>query len=1021
MFRPISLALFLLMVVEQLCAQRDQPRPNRFIATDYNECSMGIKDSSGKWVVKPQYIMIYVLYNGDFEITDFDKHGIIDADGTVIIPMQYDRVVASFYCSNSFYTVELKNRYGVIGRNGKVIVPCYYREVTGNSDSTFSARTSFRQWYIFHRDGSRFKTPWKSWWCPQELDSGVYKAERERWFLRNKFGLFDDSGHVLLRRKYFEINAMVYPHTMVVASRKKRGYFSTNLDTLWPMVFDRSRSGYFYRTHGYYSWFYRYVTPDGVVQEIKNGKIGLINMKGDTLLPFAYDYARLIESLKGRSIWEITRGEESGIFDTGAGWIIPISITDLNTITDYYRDTDSSYVGLFTGRKNDKLGLETTTGEVIVPFAYESYTLRGSTYYFISPDSVQVLTFSNQETRHRLMMGSDTIPVFANRYSSDYFYDGFYDRNLPAGTIPDSGHFNITTKAPGWKLYYHPGHMNDTLRHTLTNAPVPLDKNKISDFPNEQLNACAFEIRTLKPLRTLPGDVGIYYQYTSLDFSAQPDTERFLIETIVEDSFTFYRVDHVEHTIADKQHQYFWSDDGLLLRDDDKILSDREYYRCSMHQRIPDSTVYFVLGGYRTTTIIDGEGKQILSPQKNVEAGNFNTKYTWVNSRPHKRRDHWRLLDNTTNKVVYDDGRSWGGYNVIAGEMMIDYTSKSGWYLYNIAQKKIIAKGFDDIEPLDIDGETFMVRSCTGMYGVINKDGSFRVDTAWNYFTPCFFYGGMTYSGWWPGAGVEDAHYRYIVLYNNTSSIVYNILTGTTSGDKQTLVDSALVVVEQVTSRQTAIYGNEDRIQSGTIRIYTDPATNSQLLPWHFKVIFDSVFARKRLEYFSTEYEDDYTAFTSCHYCGKKTKRYYYPCPNYYSQSNLYEVHFASANVISMNGFNDYGTKRWYTNCVMTDSVVQPVTLQWLFNPDLDWRNYLINAVITYVNTHLNVEGDCHNPAGLPMLLNENFLISEKGIELYPEGFYENDEQLMIVLPWQECSPYLTPGMRALMPIPGNN
>lgn len=987
------------------------PKSNRIIATDYNECQMGIKDTLGNWIVKPQYVMIYEMESGDFKITDYNTEGVIDPNGRVIVPMIYYRVWPTYWSQNAFYTVQLGKRYGVIDRSGKMIIPCRYKEIGGNEDTTFNARVSWRKWYIIHRDGTRFLNPERSNWRPYMIDSSLFLMEKERWFLHNRYGLYDDSGNVVLRPKYFNISSKWYEHTLTISTRKHRGYFTTELDTLWPMIFDyypRYRRGY-WETY----WFSPHLSDDGITAERINGKKGLINMKGDTILPFKYQLVDLIGYSGTNSVWRVRHDEHWGIFEAGKGWIVPLSLNWINSIAEYHRDADSSFVGVFTGEIDGKIGMQTTVGDIIVPYEFENIEHDGDVIHFLSKDSVVTVTFTSTITRHRLMTGSDTISQYSNRY--DYEYSN--ELNEPHTRIPDNGHFNINEKEPGWKLYYHPGHLDDTLLHPRYQYPVPIDEKRKSNFPNRQLNASVFEVRTHKPKITLPEGGGVYFDFENTDHSQQPKHERFIVLEGSYDDIKYLYIDEVVETLADKQHEYYWSDDGLLFRDDNKILSNREYNSCSFAQSLPDSVVYFELYTHGKTAIMDGEGNYVLTPHNNVKVGDFNTSYAWIDTRPYKGKNHWKLIDTKTDKTVYDLGKSWRSYGDLRKDLIVDYSSKKGYFLFNVTQQKQVTAGYDQIRPADTEGELFFIRTCTGKHGMMNKAGNIVVDTLWNYFTPFSFYGGVaTFNQWWDSYSVEP-NYRYFVFYDNRTSVIYDVLNRTELRDKKMLVDSALFTTDTVTKKMLEMYGQEEEIPEGTIRIYIDSTDRLNLQPWHYTSIFDSVFTRKRLEYYDPIY-NSFSSFTSCHYCGKKTKRYTYPAPNHYNDRNFYEVHFVSATAISLSGFNEYGTRRWYTNHVMTGTTVQPVTLQWLFDPRSDWRNYLINSVITYVNTHLNVTGDCHNPAGLPMLLNEDFLIGQNGIELYPEGFYENNYQLMIILPWKECSPYLLTSMKKALPVP---
>jgi hypothetical protein len=95
----------------------------------------------------------------------------------------------------------------------------------------------------------------------------------------------------------------------------------------------------------------------------------------------------------------------------------------------------------------------------------------------------------------------------------------------------------------------------------------------------------------------------------------------------------------------------------------------------------------------------------------------------------------------------------------------------------------------------------------------------------------------------------------------------------------------------------------------------------------------------------------------------------------------------------------------FFINTFLYSDGPHPVFLDSLLTGD--WKNFITNEVMSYVNSNLNVRGDCHNPAAIPMLLNNRFILTQKGMFLYPPGFSENNYQLIIFIPWEKLKPYL--------------
>src|SRR5690348_6776953 len=66
------------------------PRSRLYIATDFQNCGTGIKDTVGNWVVQPIYEKIYELGHDYFAVMIGSKQGVVGPDGKLILQPQYD-------------------------------------------------------------------------------------------------------------------------------------------------------------------------------------------------------------------------------------------------------------------------------------------------------------------------------------------------------------------------------------------------------------------------------------------------------------------------------------------------------------------------------------------------------------------------------------------------------------------------------------------------------------------------------------------------------------------------------------------------------------------------------------------------------------------------------------------------------------------------------------------------------------------------------------------------------------------
>ena len=67
------------------------------------------------------------------------KYGLIDSDGKVIIPFEYDSLGYYSEKGRTLVPVEKNKKEGVFDMNGKVILPCEYDEIEIDTDENHKA------------------------------------------------------------------------------------------------------------------------------------------------------------------------------------------------------------------------------------------------------------------------------------------------------------------------------------------------------------------------------------------------------------------------------------------------------------------------------------------------------------------------------------------------------------------------------------------------------------------------------------------------------------------------------------------------------------------------------------------------------------------------------------------------------------------------------------------------------------------------------------------------------------------
>lgn len=90
----------------------------------------GFSNSKKELVIAPKYDFVYAFNNNTAKVKRNGKWGIIDPDGTEIIPLEFDAITADYlYNKQPIYLVEKNNKKGIIDLLGKEIVPTLYDEI----------------------------------------------------------------------------------------------------------------------------------------------------------------------------------------------------------------------------------------------------------------------------------------------------------------------------------------------------------------------------------------------------------------------------------------------------------------------------------------------------------------------------------------------------------------------------------------------------------------------------------------------------------------------------------------------------------------------------------------------------------------------------------------------------------------------------------------------------------------------------------------------------------------------------
>lgn len=225
----------------------------------------------------------------------------------------------------------------------------------------------------------------------------------------DKVGLINLQGEVVLPAIYDEIRKYQDDNDkrdkLIIEKDGMFGLVDAKLNILFPPIYrtGNDKNNYGYPEHNIINKQY--------LKVYKNGKCGLINENGDSLIAFKFDDIRLIhdtmyvginyrtEANKNQYFWH--RVENCIVYDKQFS-----QLTELKN----YEQIEYNGIKRFIVKKDNKVGVLNHKGEVIVPLEYDHLTPQNGDYY----------VFKNDKSGMINLEGKIVIPIEFER--NMYFY-----------------------------------------------------------------------------------------------------------------------------------------------------------------------------------------------------------------------------------------------------------------------------------------------------------------------------------------------------------------------------------------------------------------------------------------------------------------------------------------------------------------------------------------------------------------------------------------------------------------------
>jgi hypothetical protein len=301
-----------------------------------NHVRWGYVNEYGVEMIVPVYDEASFFSEGLGAVGKNGKYGFINKSGEVVIDFLFNDVEAF----HKGAAVVLKDSlYGLINALGDYLIPPMYDELSETSSDLYIASKAGNYGYIF-KDGKTL--------TPFEFDiAGDFKNGSAIVSKDEKYGLINTTGTFLLKPVFNELNFI--NDSLLKASNEDEllGIIDVKGDTILPFQYDAI---------GEFSEHRALVT--------KNEKCGYVNEQGELVIPIVFSYSSaLLTTALFENGYALLKQKNKSIIIDSTGKVLKFR---------GYEDYKRPFLGLIPVQKNKKWGFVNEKGQQRIPCKYES-------------------------------------------------------------------------------------------------------------------------------------------------------------------------------------------------------------------------------------------------------------------------------------------------------------------------------------------------------------------------------------------------------------------------------------------------------------------------------------------------------------------------------------------------------------------------------------------------------------------------------------------------------------------------
>ena len=380
--------------------------------------AQSIADLTKKAEIEKNPLHIYSsigFYHNDLYIVrkDNDKegtyaYGVVDNDGTVYIPVEYDQIEfekEGREYKDNIYKCKKKEKWGLVSSTNGILLPCEYSSLEGNG--IWRTCKSGKYGYVQLNGTSSITTL-----IPCIYESlGKYSADSYiRATLKGKKGMIDSQNKIIIPFEYSKVgnpchtsngNSIVW-----VEKDGKLGIYNDDGKELQPCDIDKA---YILTENNSIELSYTDCPSTDYIYIVRNGLTGLISGSTfETIIPCMYEHLSPIKSNK--AFYKVNG--KWGIIDT-SNKTIQLAIYDNveidgSTLSEQKMPSMAFQSNMYV-RNNGKVGMLKANGEDFIPVKYDSLGMYsdnmlvakvGDKYGFLNEEGKETVPFIYSQTHN---------------------------------------------------------------------------------------------------------------------------------------------------------------------------------------------------------------------------------------------------------------------------------------------------------------------------------------------------------------------------------------------------------------------------------------------------------------------------------------------------------------------------------------------------------------------------------------------------------------------------------------------